>query len=191
MDMLTPSSGPSSSLYPNLPTSCFTDVILVPLASWIYFALLALAFLARRPVRATFASEDAEPGTKRAGHSRTRARAVARSVAYYFVLLASVAMLSIEVARLSTAGAGVGLLPFLYVAFVAAATVRTACRADVGLRAASAAFWVVFVVMSAVKLATVGKEANNSTYPRDHEMTDIGVEIGLAVILALLDGFRM
>ncbi|KAH0562444.1 hypothetical protein GP486_002869 [Trichoglossum hirsutum] len=92
-------------------------------------------------------------------------------------------MLSVEIARLSLAHFGVGLLPFLYIAFLIALVLRW--RRDIwrsGWKWCGVALWVMLAVVGVVKIVGETKEGVNTRkgtkYPMSDQVTDVGVEIG-------------
>jgi hypothetical protein len=103
-------------------------------------------------------------------------------------------MLSVELARLSLADLGVGLLPFLYIAFLIALGLRwwrSMWRS--GWRWCGVALWVMLAVVGVVKIVGEIKEGVNTRkgtkYPMSDQVTDVGVEIGVWVLLAGVEAF--
>lgn len=178
--------GPHSKLHPNLPTTCFLDVIVVPLPIWLYLLttpLLIALYLRDRKARA---SRDDCSGAK----SRV---AKAMAVVYYILIVAMLAMESLEIARLSIAHLGIGLLPFIYVGVLTACAVHAFMTTRLA-RGASALFWVALAVVMAVKLSALVEEEGRrervgvaANYPLGDQVTDIGVMIGVEVVLAVLE----
>jgi hypothetical protein len=100
------------------------------------------------------------------------------------------AMFSLELARLSLAKLGVGLLPFTYVGILAAAAVHLVWHRRI-MRAASALFWVMLAVAMSIKVAAYAREGGGTRtgtqhkYPVSDEITDNAVMIGVEGFLAL------
>ncbi|KAI9782714.1 MAG: hypothetical protein M1839_004702 [Geoglossum umbratile] len=171
--------GPQSHLYTHMLTSCFIDTILEPLATWIYFLLLLLTFFLIRPNP----TKDSPPPPHRY-----------LIIGYSILLFVVVGMLSVEIARLILAHLGVGLLPFLYIAFLTAGMLRW--RRSMwrpGFRWCSVALWVMLATVGVVKLVGEVKEGvgtrKGTKYPMSDQVTDVGVEIGVCVLLAGLEAF--
>lgn len=103
-------------------------------------------------------------------------------------------MCVLEIVRLSLAHLGIGLLPFTFVALVAAAVVRFTDGLGgrmVGWRYLSLAVWIALPVANGVKVAEETKEGagmrKGSKYPVADEITDVSVMIGVYAVLAVLE----
>jgi len=103
-------------------------------------------------------------------------------------------MLSVEIARLCLADLGVGLLPFLYIAYLVALVLqwwRSIWRRE--CRWCGVALWVMLAVVGVVKIVGEVKEGVNTRkgtkYPMSDQVTDVGVDIGLWVLLAGAEAF--
>ncbi|KXH69555.1 hypothetical protein CSAL01_10435 [Colletotrichum salicis] len=137
--------GPKSALSSHLPTTCFADVVVVPLATWTYLVVLLIVLpLCLRSLRtsasaSTLSSHTAEAfttGDKVAVSTSastsipvTKSPSVAikiASIIYYILIVATLAMVSLEIARLIVAQLGIGLLPFTYVGILAALALHVA-----------------------------------------------------------------
>ena len=171
-------------------TSCFIDTILVPLATWLYLTIVVLLVIssALRPGLRVSKGTDFKPGP-----GRSRAHGILTGV-YFFFIAATMGMSILEVVRLSFARLGIGLLPFTFVALLVAAALRMTkgFRKRVsGWRWANIVAWVALAATNGVKLAEELKEGTGARkgtkYPESDEITDVGVMIGLYVILAILD----
>lgn len=115
------------------------------------------------------------------------------SVVYYFLLVAMLAMESLEIARLSVAHLGIGLLPFVFVGVLVAGIVHAVIPTRFA-RAVGALFWIALAATMAVKLAALREEEGRynrygiaAKYPLGDEVTDVGVMIGVEVVLAVLE----
>jgi hypothetical protein len=121
-------------------------------------------------------------------------------VLYYFFVLALIAMISLEIARLVDAQLGIGLLPFAYVGILLAAGLHLVMsrQKTYGLRLVkgfNAVYWLLLAVVFAIKVATEVKEglhSRDNELPQDHykvvdEVTDVAVMIFLAAVLVLLE----
>ncbi|KAH0537642.1 hypothetical protein FGG08_005593 [Glutinoglossum americanum] len=170
--------GPRSHLWRHMLTSCFIDTILEPLATWIYLLLIALVFFL--PPKST---KDSPPPSHRF-----------LLIGYSVLMFAVAGMLSVEIARLVLADFGVGLLPFLYVAYLVALVLRwrrSMWRSE--WKWCGVALWVMLIVVGVVKIIGEIKEGVNTRkgtkYPMSDQVTDVGVDIGLWFLLAGLEAF--
>lgn len=187
--------GPHSALHSSLPTSCFLDVVVGPLPTWIFLLTSpVLYFVLHRPLLSPSSTS-----SKSALDARRSRRRLARclSVAYYVLLVALVAMISLEIARLMVAKLGVGLLPFTYVGILLALANRLWWRVRIA-RVANILYWLALAVVTAVKTATKHKEEGNAMakikgsgvdgkYPMSDQLLDNAVMVGVEVVLALLE----
>ncbi|KAI5359424.1 hypothetical protein Slin15195_G070510 [Septoria linicola] len=197
--------GPHSNLHPSLPTTCFIDVIVTPLATWLYLAallfVLPVLFLRRNRFSTTPYASD--PDHEKARPARRNVWRIVLRVLYYFFAVALIAMISLEIARLVDAELGIGLLPFMYPGIILAAALHAlVCRqgsSKAGSRtlakSINALYWVLLAVVFAIKVATYVKEGVHSRdgiepidrYKVVDEVTDVGVMIFLAVVLVVLE----
>ena len=198
--------GPHSSLHPSLPTTCFIDVIVEPLATWIYLLLaIPLLVLSSIVVFDSTTSKPVNPSDNNspwpASPSHKRWRVVLWTV-YAFFIVALLAMVSLEIARLVTAELGIGLLPFTYAGILLAVALHA--LNSVGnksrtfkymAKGANLLYWMMLVVVFAIKVATYVKEgvdSRNNIYPVDQykvsdEVIDVSTMIGVAVVLAIVE----
>ena len=197
--------GPHSSLHPRLPTTCFLDVIVEPLPTWIFLALLLALLPVRlsglrrqRRVRPSFsfnpdAQRKSESGS--AAHRGVLSRALA--VLYYLLIIAMVAMVSLELARLVAAELGIGLLPFTYVGVLAAVATRLTWRSRTAVLV-NVLYWVMLAAAMALKTAAEQEEqmgpdarvknvTTQGMYPSSDEVIDNAVMVGVEVLLAVLE----
>lgn len=103
-------------------------------------------------------------------------------------------MCVLEIVRQSLAHLGIGLLPFTFVALIAAAVVRFAkgLRGKIyGWRYLNLALWIALAVTNGVKVAEETKEGagarKGSKYPVVDQVTDVSVMIGVYAALAFLE----
>ena len=100
-------------------------------------------------------------------------------------------MISLEISRLAVSGQGVGLLPFVYGALLAELVIGIGWKSLIAM-SSNSAFWAIFGVVNAVKLAVLiseqkyGLEDENEAYKLVDQITDIGVVVGLSALLAIL-----
>ena len=103
-------------------------------------------------------------------------------------------MCSLEIARLSLAGLGTGLLPFTYVALILSFLLRFtkgfAGRIQLWVWANVAVF-IMLGISNAVKVSQEVKEGTGrrkeTKYPVADQVTDVAVMIALYSVLAILD----
>lgn len=197
--------GPHSSIHPHLPTSCFLDVVVVPLPTWIFLAFL-LAFLPQRlnPRRRRRASSILKP-TKPIENERTQSleHEAPRPALHTRVLTAlhpilvatMVVLVSLEIAQLSNAHIGIGLLPFNYAGFIAAMANRLRWRTRMA-RLENAVFWVFLGTVLTLKVATEviesdlaagGDNSNERSRPAGEQIIVVSVMVGLSFALAVLE----
>lgn len=218
--------GPHSNLHPSLPTTCFNDTITTPLATWIYLFLLLVTFIpfallahfrSRSSVpKSAFFSPDSQEAPLPS--STPRWAVITLRVLYAFFILAAIAMVSLEIARMNVAQLGLGLLPFEYPGIVIAAAVHLGLvlarnkRRDgrgKGGRATlmverlgwglNTLYWVMTAVVWAIKIATYsleGLHSRDGMSPEDaylvvDEVTDLGVMVFLAVVLIIFEALGM
>ena len=103
-------------------------------------------------------------------------------------------MCILEIVRLSLAHLGVGLLPFTFVALIAAAAVRFTKGLGGGVFGwtyLNLALWIALAVTNGVKIAEETKEGTgarkDSKYPVSDEITDVSVMIGVYAVLVVLE----
>ena len=103
-------------------------------------------------------------------------------------------MCALEIARLSLAALGIGLLPFTFVTLILAGVMRATSGLKgrvVGWRWANVGVWVALAVCDGVKIAEETKEGvgarKGTKYPEGDEVTDVAVMIGVYVALGVLE----
>ncbi|KAI9698109.1 MAG: hypothetical protein M1820_007617 [Bogoriella megaspora] len=201
-------SSVASSIHPGLPTTCFLDVIITPLATWLFMALLLgllpiylisrrkTAPLLRQPPKDLDTDSMPAPRAQPASKKQKIAKRVF-NFAYYALIVCLIGMVALEIARLSVAELGVGLLPFTLVGILLALGMRLCWKARVA-RFANAAYWIMLVIVMSIKLAAEVKEGNSSfvrlkddgvqgKYPTSDEVIDVATMIGVEVVLAALE----
>lgn len=173
--------------------------------SWIYlllafFLVLPILFLGRRNNTLGLDSK-AELRPKRSKILLTIFR-----VLYYFLILALIAMISLEIARLVDADLGIGLLPFLYPAYLLAAGVRgmvdfrwvaTGKKERLIVKGVNTLLWLMLITLFSIKVGAYSLEGLHSRDDRSpvdrykvvDEVTDVAVMVGVAVVLAVMEVF--
>ncbi|KAG7006510.1 hypothetical protein G7Y79_00014g036850 [Physcia stellaris] len=201
--------GPTSHLYNHILASCFLDVILVPLCTWLYFLALLSSFglcLSHQGTRRSLGRQDSDgynayvdantakrqplwPPWK--GRSKIYTTSL---ILYYLLIIAQFLMCILEIVRLSLAQLGIGLLPFTFVALI----VGGSMRASMGLRGKvmmwrwlNVGLWVALAITNSVKIAQEVKEGTaarkGSKYPVVDQLTDVSVMVGVYTVLAMLE----
>lgn len=155
--------GPHSTIHPDLPTGCFLDAVVVPLPTWIFLGFLVASLPWHiNPPRRRRASSILKP-TKPIEAERIHtlqddmpprpALHTRILIALYYILVATMAALvSIEIAQLSNANIGIGLLPFSYVGFVAVLANRLRWKTRMA-RLENMVFWVLLGTALTLKVA--------------------------------------
>ncbi|EKG12424.1 hypothetical protein MPH_10541 [Macrophomina phaseolina MS6] len=198
--------GPRSSIHPHLPTSCFIDTVVVPLPAWILLGYLLISLPRRlNPQRGRRASSILKPtkpienerahtvefgaSPRPALHTRVLTGVYASSVA------AMVAAVSVELAKLSKAKFGVGLVPFSYMGIAAVIANRLKWKTRV-TRVENAAFWVLLGAAWTLKVAVQIMESDKAMvtadrkeegYPGSSGIIVVSVMVGLSFALAVLE----
>jgi hypothetical protein len=148
------------------------------LSTWIYFLLLAALFFQPRPNSHVYI-----PAIK-------RRCAACKDILYIFALVVAFGMTALEVARLVLANLGIGLLPFEWAAFGVAAILRFTR----GLNGKMSKYWIAGAILwscllaaNAVRVAEMMKEGagtrKGTKYPMSDQITDVGVLLGVYVVL--------
>ncbi|KAI9679721.1 MAG: hypothetical protein M1822_007327 [Bathelium mastoideum] len=205
--------GPHSSLHPSIPTTCFLDTILTPSATWFYLFLLpfllplyAKSLRSHNDKRASGSDKyvtdldeapilrsewDDEPTSKPGFFAR------ALSALYYLLVVAMLGMMALEIARLSMADLGIGLLPFTFGGILVALILRASWQAKV-VRLFNITYWVLLAGVMSVKLVAEFQEEGGKerrvkghgvvgNYPTSDEIIDVATIIGLEAVLGLLE----
>lgn len=205
--------GPHSSLHPSIPTTCFLDTILTPSATWLYLFLLPFLLpLYARSLRSH--NDKRSSGTDKYidefdGTPILRSEwdddSVAKrgvflrilSAVYYLLAVALLAMIALEIARLSIADLGFGLLPFTFGGILAALVLRSSWQART-VRLLNALYWVLLAAVMSVKLVAELREGEGSEkrtkgngvvgkYPTSDETLDVAVMVGVEAALGALE----
>lgn len=139
-------------------------------------------------------NDEAAAATSQNTHHHTKLTQKVLSILYYILLLANLLMCILEIVRLSLAHLGVGLLPFTLVSLITAGIVhfsRGLGGRVYGWRYLNVLLWVMLAVTNGVKVAEEAKEGigarKGSKYPVADEVTDMGVMVGVYVVLAVLE----
>ena len=177
-------------------STCAIDVVLEPLATWLLLLALLIAipltrrrYLSERP-RSTIFPPDA--------YSSKKPKSLLRRIltwVYYLLIVAMLAMLVLEIARLATSGRGVGLLPASLVGVLLAAGMHhfsTGIRDP--LRVVIVVFWILMIVSMALRLKATNSESllwapvtTGNDYPASDQVIDVAVMVGVITVLAMLD----
>jgi hypothetical protein len=136
---------------------------------------------------------DTKPDERR----RRRRCDICKDILYALALFCAFAMTVLEAARLILADLGVGLLPFVWPAFIVAG----ALRFSRGMRGRFATYWIagvvlwlLLVVTNAVRMAEMVKEGagtrKGTKYPMSDEIIDVGVYMGVYLVLMFAEIWR-
>lgn len=191
-----------------LPTTCFTDTILLPLPTYIFLVFLGSSSLAALLLKRNTSSSQLQfttPSTEnrrwysfsssRTANGQKRSKVqIAAVVLYYIFLLANLLLSILEMARLSTIHFGVALLPFVTVGILLAGILhhfRGFNGSIPGYAYFLIVFWVANMVMSIIKTAGLAMEGvhgrKGSMYPLEDQLTDTGVMAGVYLLIAGLE----
>ena len=103
-------------------------------------------------------------------------------------------MCVLEIARLSLATLGIGLLPFTFVTIILAGALHLTSGLRgriVGWRWTNVGVWVALTVCNGVKIAEEVKEGidtrKGTKYPESDEIIDVAVMVGVYVALGVLE----
>ena len=108
--------GPHSDLSSPVPTTCFVDVVIIPIPVWIALLLIPVMFvLSMRHHRVKDSFSTARPRSCLYKTTLT---------IYYLLIVCNILMETLEIVRLSLIHFGIGLLPFTYVGLIAGAALH-------------------------------------------------------------------
>ncbi|KGQ10140.1 hypothetical protein BBAD15_g4513 [Beauveria bassiana D1-5] len=176
-----------SSLSSPIPTSCFVDVILVPLPIWITLvALVALLLIPKRLIARSRAAESLKPKP-----ASWLYRVV--SGIYYALIICNMLMHTLEIVRLALIHFGIGLLPFAYVGLLLGAALHSSRGAAGQVPAwllVNMVVWLGGMVMSVVKAIGLDREGilrKGSKYPMSDQVLDVAVIAGVYGVIAALE----
>ncbi|TQV93103.1 hypothetical protein IF1G_08406 [Cordyceps javanica] len=176
-----------SSLSSPIPTSCFVDVVLVPLPVWA--ALVALVVLLLMPKHRIAGLLADEPRKLR--QESWLYRIVAG--VYYILIICNILMHTLEIVRLELIYFGIGLLPFTYVGLLMGATLHWSRGAAGKISAwlfVNMVVWLGGMVMSIVKAIGLDREGisrKGSKYPMSDQVLDVAVIAGVYGVVAVLE----
>ncbi|ESZ95664.1 hypothetical protein SBOR_3965 [Sclerotinia borealis F-4128] len=185
--------GPSSHLNSStLPTTCFTDVILIPLPTWLALVFVPILFalgLHHRKI-------NYNPST---AHLRSNTRSsclylVFLSI-YYILIICNILMLTLEIVRLSLLHYGIGLLPFAYVGLLLSAFLFWSEGTQGRIKwwqGINILVWIGGVIMSVVQAIGLEQQygingRKESKYPVSDQIIDVAVMAGVYAVIALLE----
>jgi hypothetical protein len=116
---------------------------------------------------------------------------------YALALFCAFAMTVLEITRLELADMGIGLLPAEWAGFIIAGGLRF----SQGIRGrfprywiANVVFWILLIATNAVRMVEMVKEGvytrKKTAYPMSDQIIDVGVYMGVYVVLAVLELWR-
>ncbi|KAG9034033.1 hypothetical protein FRB95_013904 [Tulasnella sp. JGI-2019a] len=184
-----------SHLHPHHLTSCFSDVILVPLATWIFLVLFVIALFTDRAKYKSLQHTSSTPSNPPPPSTRP---ARIYTALYSFLIFAAIAMTALEIARLLAANLAIGLLPFTFIGIIFA----TAIHFSQGVHGRipfwpilNIAYWLLIIIFLAVKISEELEQGThareNSMYKESDQIIDVGTMIGVYAVLAILDAVRI
>ncbi|KAJ8063036.1 hypothetical protein OCU04_008280 [Sclerotinia nivalis] len=185
--------GPTSQLNSSsLPTTCFIDVILIPLPTWLAFVFIPILFalgLHNRKI-------NYNPST---AHLRSNTRSswpylIFLSI-YYFLIFANIVMLTVEIVRLSMLRYGIGLLPFAYVGLLLSAFLFWSEGLHGRIKwwqGINMIVWIGGIAVSVVQVIALEQQfgingSKGSKYPVSDQFLDVAVMAGVYAVIALLE----
>ncbi|KAG9231203.1 hypothetical protein BJ875DRAFT_444315 [Amylocarpus encephaloides] len=183
--------GPSSSISSPLPTSCFTDTILLPLPIWLFLASLPALCAVHHLTRSSRLNPENQTISV-----PSRKNCVQRTLVglYYAFIMVNILMETLEIVRLSMENYGIGLLPFIYVGLLGGAYLHFSNgvhgRIPSWVYSNCILLWIGGFVMNVVKVAGLvmdDDERKGTKYPLEDQITDVGVVAGVYVVILGLE----
>jgi len=183
--------GPHSNISSPLPTTCFTDVILLPLPTWLALLFLPILFaLSIHHRKLNF-----DPSTLHIRHQGTRnCLYIITASVYYILIVCNILMLTLEIVRLELIHFGIGLLPFSYVGLLLGGGLHWSKGVQGRVRgwhAVNLVVWIGGVVMSVIQVVGLSNEGINgrkgSKYPISDQVIDAAVMAGVYAVLGILE----
>jgi hypothetical protein len=174
-----------------LPTTCFTDTILIPLPVWLSLLVLPILFALSIHHRKT----NFNPSTRhlRSVPQRTCLYNLTATL-YYLLIVANILMITLEIVRLELLNFGIGLIPFAYVGLILSGVLHWSegFHGRVrGWQAVNGVVWIGGTVVSAVQVAGLVKEGidgrKGSKYPVSDQVIDVAVMAGVYVVIGVLE----
>ncbi|APA08710.1 predicted protein [Sclerotinia sclerotiorum 1980 UF-70] len=176
----------------SLPTTCFTDVVLIPLPTWLALVFIPILFalgLHNRKI-------NYNPST---AHLRSNSRSswpylIFLSI-YYFLIVANIIMLTVEIVRLSMLHYGIGLIPFAYVGLLLSAFLFWSEGMQGRIKwwqGINMIVWIGGIAVSVVQVIALEQQfgingSKGSKYPVSDQILDIAVMAGVYAVIALLE----
>ncbi|KFY46136.1 hypothetical protein V494_00594 [Pseudogymnoascus sp. VKM F-4513 (FW-928)] len=191
--------GPQFTLSSPIPTTCFVDVILVPLPVWIALALLPILILVSLHSR----KANYNPSTAHLHLQPLRSCLYTITTTIYYVLIVcNILMQTLEIVRLSLIHFGIGLLPFAYVGLIIGGALHWSNGVQGRIQiwqGINAVIWLGGTTISVVKVVGLVKEGINgrkgSKYPISDQTIDVavmaGVYAGIGMLEAILGLWRV
>ncbi|CAO1630108.1 unnamed protein product [Sympodiomycopsis kandeliae] len=188
------------------PTTCFNDVVLVPLASWLFYvalAVVAIVVVLNRSKSRRQTAADSKLRRYRYTGSKYAALKTIGSIIYTLLIIAAILMNILEEVRLSIFkpnSRGVGLLPFIYPSILLVLILShiplKSHFTQLAIRCAILLFWVLSLIFTAVKLrglVLVGQvEPRDGTeYLSSDQQLDVGVIVGLYGIFVIVESIAL
>lgn len=183
--------GPDSTISSPLTTSCFVDVVLIPLPVWLALLLVPILFGLSLHHR----KQNFNPSTAYLRATPRRNWAFnGVSATYYVLIVCNILMLTLEIVRLELIHFGIGLIPFAYVGLLLSCALHWSegARGRIrGWQTIAGIVWMGGLVMSAVQVAGLSKEGiharKGSKYPISDQIIDVAVMAGVYAVVAILE----
>ncbi|OLN85252.1 hypothetical protein CCHL11_04241 [Colletotrichum chlorophyti] len=171
-----------------LPSTCFFDVIIIPLPAWIRIAITFALFHFLVP-------HIIVDKLKRYSVKKEWQRHAQLSV-YYFCILVVVLMQILEIARLVSIRYALGLLPFVFVGCGLCAAMQATRGAKGKIRnwqPANVIFWAMSIAVNIIKILSIQRASMRfpefrragTNYPTTHEIQDVAVIVGFYFLLLI------
>ncbi|OBT77739.1 hypothetical protein VF21_03852 [Pseudogymnoascus sp. 05NY08] len=183
--------GPQSTLSSPIPTTCFVDVILIPLPVWIALASLPIVLIVSLYNRKV----NYNPSTAHLYFQPLRSCLYTTTATIYYVLIVcNILMQTLEIVRLSLIHFGIGLLPFAYVGLIIGGALHWSDGVQGRIQTwqgINAVIWLGGTAMSVVKVVGLVKEGINgrkgSKYPISDQTIDVAVMTGVYAAIGMLE----
>ncbi|SPO25056.1 uncharacterized protein UTRI_01573_B [Ustilago trichophora] len=188
-----------------ITTTCFNDVVLEPLATWVLLlVLLPLLALKLRRKRSSSTSSSrlihyrssAYGNENKLSGKYTRLR-TSLDALYMLLVVAAFLMNILQIVRLALADRGVGLLPFNLAGILIVLVLMHARAPDSSAVSSTVlAFWAMLLTFTSVALGGLGKlsgveDRQGTEYLLSDEMIDVGVQIGLYAVFLIIEATRL
>jgi len=171
---------------PGHPSLCTIDVAIIPLATYLFFLAQLIHLFTTYRLRRTLPSPPV-------GHRPFLLPQWAH-IGYFVLILAALAMVALEIARLTAAHLGVGLLPVTLVGLLGALVVQ-GLRAERKVFRAEVLFlyWTLLWIFEAIKVSRLVvlehhfPDKQIAEYPSSDQLIDNVVLLALYLVFAFVE----